>query len=98
MDAIARKEIEKHGLQEKIDVLTADMFEASWPEDCDLLLLSNVLHDWDLTEVRALLEKALEVLSPEQLWVNPDCGLKTRRWEEVKPSLENMVAAAKSLR
>lgn len=49
-------------------------------------------------EQESLLKKALEVLSPEQLWVNPDCGLKTRRWEEVKPSLTNMVAAAKSAR
>jgi 5-methyltetrahydropteroyltriglutamate--homocysteine methyltransferase len=49
-------------------------------------------------EMKALLGKALDVLTPGQLWVNPDCGLKTRKWEEVKPSLENMVAAAKSLR
>jgi len=35
----------------------------------------------------------LEVLPKEQLWINPDCGLKTRKWEEVKPSLINMVKA-----
>nr|WP_198148107.1 5-methyltetrahydropteroyltriglutamate--homocysteine S-methyltransferase [Elstera litoralis] len=46
----------------------------------------------------ALLDKARAHLPPDQLWVNPDCGLKTRRWEEVKPALEQMVAAAKSLR
>jgi len=45
-----------------------------------------------------LLHKASEVLRAEQLWVNPDCGLKTRTWEEVRPSLENMVAAAQSMR
>ena len=45
-----------------------------------------------------LLEKAKERLAPEQIWVNPDCGLKTRKWEEVKPALENMVAAARRLR
>jgi 5-methyltetrahydropteroyltriglutamate--homocysteine methyltransferase len=49
-------------------------------------------------EMVALLRKALEVLKPQQVWVNPDCGLKTRRWEEVKPALAAMVAAAKSLR
>ena len=49
-------------------------------------------------EMRALLERALAVLSPEQIWVNPDCGLKTRRWEEVRPALENLVSAAKELR
>ena len=48
--------------------------------------------------MEALLEKALKVLSPEQVWVNPDCGLKTRGWAEVKPALEAMVAAAKKLR
>jgi 5-methyltetrahydropteroyltriglutamate--homocysteine methyltransferase len=37
-------------------------------------------------------------LPSEQIWVNPDCGLKTRRWEEVIPSLKNMVAAAEVLR
>lgn len=46
----------------------------------------------------ALLQKAAEKLPVKQLWVNPDCGLKTRRWEEVIPALENMVAAAKQLR
>jgi len=45
-----------------------------------------------------LLTKAKEHLAPDQIWVNPDCGLKTRRWEEVKPALENMVAAAKAQR
>jgi 5-methyltetrahydropteroyltriglutamate--homocysteine methyltransferase len=49
-------------------------------------------------EMEDLLEKALEVLSPDQLWVNPDCGLKTRRWEEVRPSLAAMTAAARGLR
>jgi 5-methyltetrahydropteroyltriglutamate--homocysteine methyltransferase len=48
--------------------------------------------------MEALLRKAREVISADQLWVNPDCGLKTRRWEEVKPSLKLMVAAAKKMR
>jgi len=51
-----------------------------------------------LSEMEALLRKALEVLKPEQLWVNPDCGLKTRGWPEVKSSLEGMVSAAKVIR
>ena len=49
-------------------------------------------------EMEDLLRSALKVLSKEQLWVNPDCGLKTRRWEEVKPALIAMVHAAKALR
>jgi 5-methyltetrahydropteroyltriglutamate--homocysteine methyltransferase len=46
----------------------------------------------------ALMRKAAERIPAEQLWVNPDCGLKTRQWAEVIPALTNMVAAAKTLR
>jgi 5-methyltetrahydropteroyltriglutamate--homocysteine methyltransferase len=46
----------------------------------------------------ALLEKAAHVLAVDQLWVNPDCGLKTRGWAEVEPALQNMVKAAKLVR
>jgi 5-methyltetrahydropteroyltriglutamate--homocysteine methyltransferase len=49
-------------------------------------------------EMVALLEKARKVLKPEQIWVNPDCGLKTRGWPEVKAALQNMVQAAKTMR
>lgn len=49
-------------------------------------------------EMVALLEKAAKVIKPDQLWVNPDCGLKTRGWAEVEPALKNMVAAAKEMR
>ncbi len=45
-----------------------------------------------------LMRKAAERIPPERLWVNPDCGLKTRRWPEVLPALGNMVAAARTLR
>lgn len=49
-------------------------------------------------EMVVLLEKAAIVLDPAQIWVNPDCGLKTRAWAEVKPALTNMVGAAKVMR
>jgi 5-methyltetrahydropteroyltriglutamate--homocysteine methyltransferase len=49
-------------------------------------------------EVEARLQAALAVLPIERLWVNPDCGLKTRRWDEVRPALTAMVAAARRLR
>jgi 5-methyltetrahydropteroyltriglutamate--homocysteine methyltransferase len=49
-------------------------------------------------EMVELLNEAARVLRPEQIWVNPDCGLKTRTWDEVDPSLRNMVQAAKQLR
>jgi len=45
-----------------------------------------------------LMQKAAERVPAERLWVNPDCGLKTRQWAEVLPALTNMVAAAKTLR
>jgi 5-methyltetrahydropteroyltriglutamate--homocysteine methyltransferase len=45
-----------------------------------------------------LMTKAAKRVPPERLWVNPDCGLKTRGWEEVLPALQNMVNAAKQLR
>lgn len=49
-------------------------------------------------EMTALLEKAAAVIPVEQLWVNPDCGLKTRRWEEVIPALTHMVEAVGRVR
>jgi len=49
-------------------------------------------------EMKNLIKKAIEVIPLEKLWVNPDCGLKTRNWEETIPSLRNMVEAAKELR
>ncbi|MGF7231222.1 5-methyltetrahydropteroyltriglutamate--homocysteine S-methyltransferase, partial [Arachidicoccus sp.] len=49
-------------------------------------------------EMEALLDKALAVIPTENLWINPDCGLKTRNWPETKQALENMVKAAKKLR
>ncbi|MBN1695570.1 5-methyltetrahydropteroyltriglutamate--homocysteine S-methyltransferase [candidate division WOR-3 bacterium] len=49
-------------------------------------------------EIKDLIKKAIEVIPLKNLWVNPDCGLKTRNWEEVIPSLRNMVEAARELR
>jgi 5-methyltetrahydropteroyltriglutamate--homocysteine methyltransferase len=49
-------------------------------------------------EILELLERACSVIDPEQLWVNPDCGLKTRTWAEVVTALTRMVAAARLLR
>jgi 5-methyltetrahydropteroyltriglutamate--homocysteine methyltransferase len=61
---------------------------------------------WDIHSPRVpptdemvdLLERAETVLDQRQLWVNPDCGLKTRGWEEVVPGLGNLVAAARAVR
>jgi 5-methyltetrahydropteroyltriglutamate--homocysteine methyltransferase len=49
-------------------------------------------------EMTELLVKATKHLKAGQIWANPDCGLKTRKWDEVRPALANMVAAARQLR
>jgi len=50
------------------------------------------------SEIVALMEKANKLIPAEQLWINPDCGLKTRHWKETKLALIEMVAAAKECR
>lgn len=52
----------------------------------------------DTAQMVALMQKAAERIPTDRLWVNPDCGLKTRQWEEVIPALKNMVEAAQQLR
>jgi 5-methyltetrahydropteroyltriglutamate--homocysteine methyltransferase len=49
-------------------------------------------------EMFGLIRAAANVIPKERLWLNPDCGLKTRGWEEVKPALQNLVAAARQAR
>jgi 5-methyltetrahydropteroyltriglutamate--homocysteine methyltransferase len=52
----------------------------------------------EIGEMTGLLRLARARLADAQIWINPDCGLKTRKWEEVRPALVNMVAAARQLR
>jgi len=49
-------------------------------------------------QIVSLMRKAAQRIPAQRLWINPDCGLKTRAWDEVIPALRNMVAAAKQLR
>jgi 5-methyltetrahydropteroyltriglutamate--homocysteine methyltransferase len=49
----------------------------------------------EVEDIESILQRVLQVLPAEAVWVNPDCGLKTRRWEEVIPALRNMVVAAR---
>jgi len=49
-------------------------------------------------EMVRLMSKAVQRIPAERLWVNPDCGLKTRAWPETEAALVNMVAAARQLR
>lgn len=52
----------------------------------------------NIEEMVSLMKKAIKVIPTAQLWVNPDCGLKTRGWDETKEALINMVKTAKELR
>ncbi len=52
----------------------------------------------EIQTMKDFVKKALEVVPAAQLWINPDCGLKTRDWKEVKSALRNLVKAAKELR
>ncbi|MCU7927363.1 MAG: 5-methyltetrahydropteroyltriglutamate--homocysteine S-methyltransferase [Candidatus Thiodiazotropha sp. (ex Dulcina madagascariensis)] len=52
----------------------------------------------DTQSILNLMQQAMKRIPPERLWINPDCGLKTRQWREVIPALENMQQAARILR
>jgi hypothetical protein len=70
VDAIAGREIASRSLSGRIGVVTGDMFEQrAWPGDCDVHLFSNVLHDWDMVEIRQLLTNSFSRLSPGGLLV-----------------------------
>ncbi len=58
------------------------------------------IHSPNIPSVDSIMQsikKAAQRIPPERLWVNPDCGLKTRNWDEVKPALSNMIAASRQL-
>lgn len=64
VDAIAREKIVLRGLADRVRVETGDMFSDPLPEDCDLHLFSNVMHDWGGEEIRALLRRSREWIAP----------------------------------
>ena len=51
-----------------------------------------------ISEMKRIINYGLKIFPPEKLWINPDCGLKTRRWEEIRPALKNLVRLAHLLR
>ncbi len=71
VDKICAKLIDERGCAGKVDVAVANMFE-SMPTDCDVHLFSNVLHDWDVPEVKALLAKSHAALQPGGLLIIHD--------------------------
>jgi O-methyltransferase domain len=66
VDEISRSEIQKHELSDRVSVLTADLFRDSWhphsQTPVDMILLSNVLHDWDVAEAQWIVNRAAETL------------------------------------
>lgn len=75
VDAIARTMIAKRGYAEKVTVAAGDMFQDALPTGHDLHLYSNVLHDWDFAEVRALLAASFSALNPGGMLVVHDAHL-----------------------
>ena len=103
-------EIIKYILQMDFDVIT---IEASRSRGDIIKYFEEVNFDreiglgvWDIhspavpsaEEIRESVERALKVFPKESFWINPDCGLKTRGWKEVVPSLRNLVSLAQNLR
>jgi SAM-dependent methyltransferase len=64
VDRWSRKSIEKRGLADRVSVAGGDMFKDPYPTDCDVHLLSHVIHDWDYPEVEKLVKKSFDALSP----------------------------------
>ncbi|MBK8092193.1 MAG: methyltransferase domain-containing protein [Verrucomicrobiaceae bacterium] len=71
VDGIVRAEITKHGLEGRVDVCSGDMFTMQWPQ-ADVVLLSNVLHDWDWPEAQVLVNRAAAALPAGGLLVVHD--------------------------
>ena len=62
VDDIARKNIGDWGLSDTVSVLTGDMFQDAFPQQHDVHLFSNVMHDWDVPEIRKLLKQSFEAM------------------------------------
>lgn len=62
VDEIARQEIQRHSLEDRIEVVAGDLFSDGWPSGCDVALLSNVLHDWDFPEIRKIVQRTADAL------------------------------------
>jgi|694.fasta_scaffold01906_1 hypothetical protein len=78
VDAIAAANIKSFGLDDRLKILSADMFEVAWPQ-CDVVLLSNVLHDWGMQEVEILLRKGVQCLPPGGVLLIHEAFLSDRK-------------------
>jgi len=75
VDALARRRIAERGLADRVSVLAGDMFSAQLPAHCDVHLFSNVLHDWDVPDVKRLLARSFAALPPGGLLLIHDAHL-----------------------
>jgi len=79
VDRIAARAIEKRGFANRVDVIAGDMFEVEWPKGFDVLVLSNMLHDWDEDLVKVLVKKAADALPSGGLLVIHDAFLNAEK-------------------
>ncbi|MCF6314320.1 MAG: acetylserotonin O-methyltransferase [Verrucomicrobiales bacterium] len=80
IDQIAVKQIAACELSDSIEVISGDMFDSSqWPRDCDVHLFSNVMHDWDVPEIRALLKHSHQALTSGDLVVVHEAFLNSAK-------------------
>ena len=79
VDRIAARSIAKRGFTGRVDVLAGDMFATEWPKGFDVLLLSNMLHDWDEEVVKVLLRKASDALPANGLLIVHDAFLNAAK-------------------
>lgn len=100
-------QVDEPALRETLPLRAADRAEyLAWATEAFRLTVSGVRPDTQIhapripsaEEAAALLRRGLEAIAAERLWVNPDCGLKTRGWPETRASLANLVAAAREVR
>ena len=62
---VASEMADQYGVANRLELLAGDMFADELPSDCDVILLSNILHDWDLPECRTLIQRCTDALAPE---------------------------------
>jgi len=79
VDGVARRSIERRGYSDRVSVATGDMFTSPFPDGYDVHLFSNVLHDWDVPAVNALLRKSFETLLDGGMIVIHDMHLNRQK-------------------
>jgi hypothetical protein len=79
VDRLASQSLAERGFADRVKVATGDMFQDSFPEDCDLHLFSNVLHDWDTEKVQHLLSKSFTSLAPGGMIIIHDAHINAAK-------------------